>query len=106
MVVISATWGRLPRVSGSSLSKDAAISGKAAFLAPPTVISPLRRLPPRMRILSMKLPMRPLARLDDLFGFYLMPVGASSPAPQARPVKGGWYRLIFGLIRSFADGGR
>src|SRR5436309_4207035 len=43
----------LRSVSGSSVSRLAAISGRAAFLAPPIVILPARGRLPRMRILSM-----------------------------------------------------
>src|SRR6185437_15935995 len=44
----------LRRVSVSSVSRLAAISGRAAFLAPPIVILPARGRLPRMRILSMQ----------------------------------------------------
>ena len=52
MVVMSASRGTLCRVSVSSVSSAAAISGSAAFLAPPIGILPSSGLPPRMRILS------------------------------------------------------
>src|SRR6185437_8605714 len=43
----------LARVSGSAVSSEAAISLRAAFLAPLSGISPERRRPPRIRIRSM-----------------------------------------------------
>jgi hypothetical protein len=53
MKATSASLGTLLSVSGASVSKHAAISGKAAFLAPLIGISPLRRAPPLILILSM-----------------------------------------------------
>ena len=53
MVVMSASRGTLCRVSGRSLSIDATINGRAAFLAPEMRISPFNWRPPLMRILSM-----------------------------------------------------
>src|SRR5664279_496932 len=49
---MSARRGMLRSVTGWSVSSDAAISFSAEFLAPLIGISPLRRLPPRTRILS------------------------------------------------------
>src|SRR5258707_10988909 len=48
----------LRRVSVSSVNRLAAISGRAAFLAPPIVILPASGRLPRMRILSMKKPLQ------------------------------------------------
>src|SRR6266403_1240540 len=48
----------LRRVSVSSVKRLAAISGRAAFLAPPIVILPASGRLPRMRILSMKKPLQ------------------------------------------------
>ncbi len=53
-VVMSARCGKLARVSVSEVSRLAAISGSAAFLAPLTGMLPCNVLPPRMRILSME----------------------------------------------------
>src|SRR5579862_4247642 len=52
IVAISASAGRLVRTSGSAVSRLAAISGSAAFLAPPILIVPHNGTPPRIRILS------------------------------------------------------
>src|SRR5712691_9150675 len=52
IVVTSARSGRLAKTSGSALSRLAAISGNAAFLAPPILIVPDNGTPPRIRILS------------------------------------------------------
>ncbi len=52
MVSMSARRGTLVSTSRSSVSSPAAISGRAAFLAPPIAISPCNGRPPRMRILS------------------------------------------------------
>ena len=52
MVLISASRGTLDSTSLSSVSNPAAISGKAAFLAPPITISPDKGRPPRIRMLS------------------------------------------------------
>src|SRR5262249_14880305 len=98
MVVMSATWGKLPKVSVSSVRREAAISGRAAFLAPPIWISPLRRRPPRMRILSLKLPSHrpPRGRADPpCLGFYLLGTAASSTAGSA-----------FGCPAGLGGGGR
>jgi len=51
-VVMSWRWGRLARVKVSGVSKLAAISGSAAFLAPLMGMDPSSRFPPRIRILS------------------------------------------------------
>ena len=53
MNATSASLGTLVSVSGASVSRHAAINGKAAFLAPLIGISPLRRAPPLILILSM-----------------------------------------------------
>ena len=50
----SASRGTLSRVSVSGVSSDTIISGSAAFLAPEIGMVPFRRLPPRMRMRSMK----------------------------------------------------
>src|SRR5215204_6426771 len=55
IVRMSARSGRLLRTSGSSLKRLAAISGSAAFLAPPIWIVPDSGTPPRIRILSIVL---------------------------------------------------
>src|SRR5260370_26077106 len=52
IVVTAARSGRLARTSGSALSRLAAISGNAAFFAPPILIVPDSGTPPRIRILS------------------------------------------------------
>src|SRR5258708_7668878 len=52
IVVMSARSGRLARISVSSVNRLAAISGSAAFLAPPILIVPDSGTPPRIRILS------------------------------------------------------
>ena len=52
MVEMSANSGMLVSVSGSGVSNVAAISGRAAFLAPPMTISPCSGLPPLIRIAS------------------------------------------------------
>ncbi len=52
MVVMSARRGTLCRVSGWSVSIDATISGRAAFLAPEMRIWPFSWRPPLMRIRS------------------------------------------------------
>ncbi len=52
IVVMSARSGRLARTNGSAVSRLAAISGSAAFLAPPILIVPDKGTPPRIRILS------------------------------------------------------
>src|SRR5712691_1936396 len=52
IVVTSARSGRLARTSGAALRRLAAISGNAAFLAPPILIVPDNGTPPRIRILS------------------------------------------------------
>ena len=49
MVWMSARRGTFDSTSRSSVSIPAAISGKAAFLAPPMAISPARGRPPRIR---------------------------------------------------------
>src|SRR5439155_14346040 len=49
----SARSGRLARTSGSPVKRLAAISGRAAFLAPPIGIVPLSGVPPRIRMRSM-----------------------------------------------------
>jgi hypothetical protein len=53
MVATSARSGALPKRSGPSDSSAAAISGSAAFLAPPIGMAPPSGLPPRMRMRSM-----------------------------------------------------
>src|SRR5947209_5662017 len=53
MVRISARSGRLARTSGSAVKRLAAISGRAAFLAPPIGIVPVSGVPPRIRMRSM-----------------------------------------------------
>src|SRR5665213_513157 len=58
-VVMSARNGRFSRVSVSSVSSAAVISGKAAFLAPPMDILPSSGLPPRIRIRSIHHPPGP-----------------------------------------------
>src|SRR5690606_25943582 len=50
MVAMSARCGTLDRVSVRSVSRAAAISGRAAFLAPPIGMEPSSGLPPRNRI--------------------------------------------------------
>src|ERR1700693_6140145 len=52
IVAMSARSGRLARTSGAQVSRLAAISGSAAFLAPPMLIVPDSGTPPRIRILS------------------------------------------------------
>src|SRR6266851_4008499 len=52
IVAMSARSGRLARTSGSPVNRLAAISGSAAFLAPPMLIVPDSGTPPRIRILS------------------------------------------------------
>src|SRR5579863_907191 len=52
IVVMSTRSGRLARTNGSAVNRLAAISGSAAFLAPPILIVPDRGTPPRIRILS------------------------------------------------------
>src|SRR5271169_546306 len=49
---MSARTGTFFRVKVSDVSRDAAISGKAAFLAPPIGITPSSGTPPLMQILS------------------------------------------------------
>src|SRR5690242_20511572 len=53
MVRISARSGRLAKTSGSAVKRLAAISGRAAFLAPPIGIVPVSGVPPRIRMRSM-----------------------------------------------------
>src|SRR5438045_386526 len=52
IVRMSARSGRLASTSGSAVNRLAAISGNAAFLAPPIGIAPASGAPPRIRILS------------------------------------------------------
>src|SRR6516165_9944362 len=52
MVAISARIGTFVRVKVSDVSKEAAISGSAAFFAPPIGITPSSGTPPRLQILS------------------------------------------------------
>src|SRR6516164_9014687 len=52
MVAISARIGTFVRVKVSDVSKEAAISGSAAFFAPPIGITPSSGTPPRIQILS------------------------------------------------------
>src|SRR5262249_28922495 len=49
----SASRGTLARIRGSAVRSDAAMSFRAAFLAPLMGISPFSGCPPRMRIRSM-----------------------------------------------------
>src|SRR5260221_220380 len=56
----------LQRTSVSSVRRLAAISGSAAFLAPPIVILPARGRLPRMRILSIGFPGSADGRLSGL----------------------------------------
>src|SRR3954447_12038165 len=49
---MSARTGAFVRVKISDVSRDAAINGKAAFLAPPIGITPSSGTPPLMQILS------------------------------------------------------
>ncbi len=59
----SASRGTLSRISVSSVSRLAIISGSVAFLAPDIGIVPLSRCPPTMRIRSMLAPLaRPVYR--------------------------------------------
>src|SRR5215471_4348757 len=50
---MSRTWGIFSIMTGSSVSKAAAMQGSAAFLAPLMRTVPSRGLPPRMTSLSM-----------------------------------------------------
>src|SRR5215472_16929235 len=52
IVAISARAGTFSSVTVSAVSREAAISGNAAFFAPPIGITPARGAPPRMQILS------------------------------------------------------
>src|SRR5229473_2618011 len=52
IVAMSARSGKLARISGSAVNRLAAISGSAAFLAPPILIVPDSGTPPWIRILS------------------------------------------------------
>src|SRR5216683_313742 len=76
----------LSSVSVSSVSRLAAISGRAAFLAPPIVILPARGRLPRMRILSMK------SSPDALSA--IVPVGAFYPAIREMWQKSSGFRQI------------
>ena len=51
-VTMSRTWGTFSRMTGSSVSRAAAIAGRAAFLAPLTRMVPTNGLPPRITSLS------------------------------------------------------
>src|SRR4051794_31052631 len=64
---ISASLGTLMSSSVSSVSREAIISGKAAFLAPEIGIVPLRGAPPRMRMRSIGVPLGP-CRPPSIFG--------------------------------------
>ena len=55
MKAMSARSGRLVSRSVSSVKRLAAMSGRAAFLAPLITISPLSGWPPRILILSINL---------------------------------------------------
>src|SRR5712692_5219693 len=55
IVAMSARSGKFARISGSAVSRLAAISGSAAFLAPPILIVPDSGTPPWIRILSIAL---------------------------------------------------
>src|SRR3954469_13919288 len=57
MARTSASRGTLVRVRGSGVSSDAAISFRAAFLAPLMGISPFSGRSPRIRMRSMTYPM-------------------------------------------------
>src|SRR5690606_32862305 len=74
MVSMSARRGTFSRMSGSSLSRQAAISGRAAFLAPPIAMRPRRGVPPTMRIRSIK-PSKPRQRYAALTHIFAGPVG-------------------------------
>jgi len=56
MVAMSTRCGKLDSVSVSSVSRLAAISGRAAFLAPPMAMRPFRGRPPRMMMRSIESP--------------------------------------------------
>src|SRR5665213_4109035 len=62
----SARRGTLSRVSVSSVSRLAIISGRAAFLAPEIGIVPFKRLPPTMRMRSMTSPLQSRALAPSL----------------------------------------
>ena len=51
-VSMSLSLGTFVMVFQSSTRREAAISGRTAFLAPLTVTSPMRRFPPSITILS------------------------------------------------------
>src|SRR5712691_3047625 len=53
MVAVSARTGTFLRINVSDVSRDAAISGNAAFFAPPIGMTPSSGTPPLMQILSM-----------------------------------------------------
>ena len=53
-VSMSRTWGMFSRMTGSSVSRAAAMAGSAAFLAPLMRTVPSSGLPPRMTNLSMR----------------------------------------------------
>ena len=53
MKAMSASFGTLESTSGDSVRSAAAMSGKAAFLAPLMGIAPASRTPPSMRMRSM-----------------------------------------------------
>ena len=59
MVAMSPARGTLASARVSSVKSDAAISGSAAFLAPPTRMVPLSARPPSMRMRSMEIPSGP-----------------------------------------------
>src|SRR5271155_1148593 len=52
VVSISRTWGIFSRITGSSVSRAAAMHGSAAFFAPPIRMVPNSGLPPRITSLS------------------------------------------------------
>src|ERR1017187_10410105 len=53
-VTMSRTWGMFSRMTGSSVSRAAAMAGRAAFLAPLMRTVPTSGLPPRITSLSIE----------------------------------------------------